>query len=535
MSKSKNAAGAVLLMVVLSAGLIAQEPVDDAVNWRIRQEATTNSQILDTLHYLTDVYGPRLTGSPSLEAAGQWAIDRMASWGMTNGQLEPWDFGHPGWANERMTAHLVSPVKDPLVAEVLAWTPSTDGVVTAEVFQLVPPERPTEAELTGYLDSIAADVAGKAVLVGEPRFVPVTIDGPVRRRSEAELRAQFNPNLPPAPPARGGGGPRPGGDDDPDRPLSGREVAGRIAIFLAENGAAVQVNDAGRDHGQIRAFSNRTYDLAQAAPTLVMRNEDFGRIARLVPHGPVELEVEIINQSYPDGATSYNATAEIRGTDKADEVIMLGGHLDSWHAATGATDNGIGVTVMMEAARILAAIGVEPRRTIRVALWTGEEQGLLGSQAYVKQHFGSFEDQLPEYSKFGGYFNIDGGTGQARGASVFGPGKAAEVLRSALAPFEDIGVLGAGATMSRRRGGSDHTSFNEAGLPGIGMRQDPIQYGTYTWHTNLDTYERVIEGDAIKSAITIAAAVYHLAMRDELLPRLSEEGEMPALPGTPRP
>ncbi|MDP7294725.1 MAG: hypothetical protein QGG24_05330, partial [Vicinamibacterales bacterium] len=213
MSKFKSALSAVLLMVVLSAGLMAQEPVDDAVNWRIRQEATTNSQILDTLHYLTDVYGPRLTGSPNLEAAAQWAIDRMESWGMANGQLEPWDFGHPGWANERMTAHLVSPVKDPLVAEVLAWTPSTDGVVTAEVYQLVPPERPTEAELTGYLDSIAADVAGKVVLVGEPRFVPVTIDGPVRRRSEAELRAQLDPNLPPAPPARGGGGPRQGGGD----------------------------------------------------------------------------------------------------------------------------------------------------------------------------------------------------------------------------------------------------------------------------------------------------------------------------------
>jgi Zn-dependent M28 family amino/carboxypeptidase len=264
-----------------------------------------------------------------------------------------------------------------------------------------------------------------------------------------------------------------------------------------------------------------------------MRNEDFGRIARLLRHGEVELEVDIVNSLYPEGQISFNAIAEIPGTDKADEVIMLGGHLDSWHAATGATDNGIGVTVMMEAARILKAIGVEPRRTIRVALWGGEEQGLLGSQAYVKEHFGSVEDPKPAHAKFGGYFNIDSGTGQARAATVFGPREAAEVLRIALAPFRDIDVVGAGATVSRRRGGSDHTSFNEAGLPGIGMRQDPIQYGTYTWHTNLDTYERVIEQDAIKSTIAIAAAVYHLAMRDELLPRLGDQ--MPSLPGSSTP
>ena len=298
----------------------------------------------------------------------------------------------------------------------------------------------------------------------------------------------------------------------------------------------VQVNDAGRDHGQIRAFSNRTYDPEQVVPTVVMRNEDFGRIARLLHTSadPVRLEFDIVNRFYPEGRTVYNAIAEIPGTDKADEVIMLGGHLDSWHAATGATDNGIGSAVMMEAARILRAIGVEPRRTIRVALWGGEEQGLLGSQAYVKEHFGSFEQPKPDYDTFGGYFNIDSGAGRARAANVFGPGGAADVLREVLAPFEDLGVVGARATRSRRRGGSDHTSFNEAGLPGISVRQDPIQYGSYTWHTNLDTYERIIEEDAIKSAITIAAAVYHLAMRDELLPRLGQD-DMPELPRSPTP
>ena len=221
--------------------------------------------------------------------------------------------------------------------------------------------------------------------------------------------------------------------------------------------------------------------------------------------------------------------AEVPGTDKAHEVVMLGGHLDSWHAATGATDNAIGCSVMLEAVRILQALGVKPRRTIRVALWTGEEQGLLGSQAYVKEHFGTFENPKPEYANFAGYFNIDSGTGRARGMTVFGPPEAAAVIRAAIAPFGDNGVIGATSTRSRRRGGSDHTSFNEAGLPGIGVQQDPIEYGTYTWHTNLDTYERIIENDAQQSTMAIAAAVYHLAMRDEKLPRLTKE-QMPGLP-----
>jgi Zn-dependent M28 family amino/carboxypeptidase len=208
---------------------------------------------------------------------------------------------------------------------------------------------------------------------------------------------------------------------------------------------------------------------------------------------------------------------------------MLGGHLDSWHAATGATDNAIGCAIMMEAARILKAIGVKPRRTIRVALWSGEEEGLLGSQAYVKEHFGSAEDPKPEFAKFNGYFNVDTGTGQVHGAGVFGPPEAAAVLRQALAPFEDLGVYGATATRGRNLGGTDSTSFNQAGLPGIGMSQDPIEYNTHTHHTNLDNYERIIEDDVKKSAVAVAAAVYVLAMRDEMLPRFSKE-QMPLLP-----
>jgi carboxypeptidase Q len=294
-------------------------------------------------------------------------------------------------------------------------------------------------------------------------------------------------------------------------------------------GVAVRLNDAGRDHGQIRAFQNNTYDPAKAPPTVVLRNEDYGRISRILADGTkVRLEIAIENKTFA-GGKSFNAVAEIPGTDKADEVVMLGGHLDSWHSATGATDNAIGCAVMMEAARILKAIGVKPRRTIRVALWGGEEQGLLGSKAYVAEHFGTAENPKPEFHKFNGYFNVDSGTGRIRSASVFGPPDAGVVLREIFKPFEDLGMMGATATTSRRSGGTDSTSFNEAGLPGIGLSQDPIQYQTYTWHTNLDTYERIIEDDVKKSAAAIASAVYHLAMRDEMLPRFQKD-QMPAPP-----
>jgi len=315
--------------------------------------------------------------------------------------------------------------------------------------------------------------------------------------------------------------------------LTTNEIEEQLNAFLATNGVLVRITDAGRDHGQIRAFHNRTFDETKAPPIVVMRNEDYGRIWRLLDDKrPVELEFDIVNRSYPEGRTAYNVVAEIPGSDKADEVVMLGGHLDSWHAATGSTDNAIGCSVMMEAARILTAVGVKPRRTIRVALWSGEEQGLLGSQAYIRDHFGSYEDQKPAFSKLAAYFNIDSGTGRARGLTLFGPPEAATVLREALGSFTDLGLLGVTTTRSRQATSTDAFSFAAAGLPGVNALQDPIEYQSYTWHTNLDTYERVVEDDVKKSAIVMAAAVYHLAMRNDLLPRFTAE-QMPRGPGAP--
>ena len=516
-----------LIFSMLALPVAAQNGSGDMLG-RIRKEAMERSQIMKTMHMFTDVYGPRLTGSPNHKAAADWAVKQMTAWGFDNAHLEPWDFKHPGWLNERLTAHLISPVKDPLVCEVLAWTPSTKGTVQAKAYQLVLPERPSQEQLTIFLNNNKTKVRGRIVLVGKVTSLPITLNPPAKRTTDEQVQQRYGPNARPfvfPTPS-----PTPTPAANAPRPLTNRQIAEQLDAFLKDNGAAIRVNDAGREFRQIRAFNNSTFDVNKVVPTVVMSNEDFGRITRILNDGTeVVLEFNIVNRVYPEGATSYNTVGEIHGSDKADEVIMLGGHLDSWHAATGATDNAIGCTIMMEAVRILKTLGVKPRRTIRVALWSGEEQGLLRSIAYVKEHFGSFEAPKPGYEKFGGYFNIDSGTGRVRGAGVFGPPEAANIMREILKPFEADGVVGAVTTRNRRLGGSDNTSFSQAGLPGIGMGQDPIEYGTHTWHTNLDTYERILEDDGKKDAMVIAWSVYQLAMRDDLLPRFAKS-DMPPKP-----
>jgi carboxypeptidase Q len=518
-----------LLVFVVFAQLTFAQSAD--INAKIREEANKNSQIMRTLHFFSDVYGPRLTGSPNHKLAADWAVKTMTGWGFDNAHLEPWNFGHPGWVNERAAGFITAPVKDNLTFEVLAWTPSTVGIARGNAFQITLPDRPTQEELTAYFNTIKFKVRGKIALIGKPAVVPVNINPQPKRLNDEDLKKRFDPNN-----VAPQGNPF-GNQQTPPTPkpgqLNGLQIAEQLDKFLLDSKVLVRINDAGREHGQIRAFNNRTFDVKKVVPTVVLRNEDYGRISRVLADGtPVSLEFNILNRVIPTGATSYNTIGEITGTDKKDEVIMLGGHLDSWHAATGATDNAIGCAIMMDAARILKKIGVKPRRTIRVALWSGEEQGLLGSQAYVKKHFGSHENPTDMFQKFGGYFNIDSGTGRARGMSVFGTPETATVLREALTSFSDLGFVGVLATKSRGLGGSDHTSFNQAGLPGIGVAQDPIEYGTHTWHTNLDTYERIIPEDVQNASIVIAAAVYALAMRDELLPRLKAE-DMPKLAPTP--
>ena len=528
--------------------LAAQTAVDEKTFARIRSEEAEHSQIMHTLHMLTDRYGPRLTGSPNHEAAAKWAVKQLTDWGFKNAHLEPWDFGHPGWLNERAAGYIISPVHENLKFEVLAWTPSTKGAVTASTVQIVLPrgpeiprnadatggrggrgaaagpqyQQPTQAELTAWMEATKGNVRGKIVMVGKAALVPVNFEPAPLRRDDEQVRQSYDPNNPNAGRGFGRGGAG-RGPADPNR-LTAQQVAEQVDQFLVSNSAVMRINDAAMDHGLIRAFNNRTFDEAKAVPTVVMRNEDYGRIERLMADGDdVKLEFNIVNHTYPEGKTTYNVVAEIPGTDKADEIVMLGGHLDSWHAATGATDNAIGSSIMMEAARLIQTLGLKPRRTIRVGLWSGEEEGLLGSKAYVAQHFGTAENPKPEWYKLDCYFNVDSGTGRIRGASIFGPPEAAAVLRPALKQFEDFGVFGASVTNSRATGGTDSTSFNAAGLAGVGLGQDPIEYQSFTWHTNLDTYERIVPEDVKRAATVVGAAIWHVANMDQMVPRFSKD------------
>ncbi len=527
-----------LILLCLACPLAAQIKLDDAAYARIKSEEAEHSQAMHTLHMLTDRYGPRLTGSPNFENAAHWVVKQMTEWGFQNAHLESWEFGHPGWLNKRAEGYMVAPIHGDLTFRVLSWTPSTKGTVSASTVEVeiphgppAPPneaaagrgpagprfEQPTKVEFDAGVAALRAKVKGKIVLVGKAAVVPVNFNPPALRRGEGDGGRG----------GRGGRGGAPPATPDPSR-MTGAQVAEAFDQFLVSAGAVARVNDAGMDHGLIRAFQNRTYDVTKAVPTVVMRNDDYGRIERLLADNEdVKLEFTIVNETYPKGVTSYNVVGEIPGSDKSDEIVMLGGHLDSWHSATGATDNAIGSTMMLEAARLIHALGLKPRRTIRVGLWSGEEEGLLGSAAYVKSHFGTFEDQKPEYSKLDCYFNIDSGTGRVRGAGVFGPPEAASVITAALEPFKDWMAGTANATTSRATGGTDSTNFNAAGLPGIGLQQDPIEYQSFTWHTQLDTYERVVPEDVKQAATEIASMVWTVANLDQMIPRLPKD-KMPA-------
>jgi hypothetical protein len=521
---------------------VTPEKIDDAMLAKIRTEGMEHSKIMWIEHYLTDVYGPRPTGSPNHVAAANWAIKTMMSWGMTNGHLEPFTWKGIGWLPGRATGFITAPVKANLKFETLPWSPSTNGTVSGDVVSIVAPENPTDAELTAYLASVAPKVKNGIVMVGPPPNAPVDFAEPQKRRADDTVKATYAPPDPNAPAGAGRGGRGGGGRGGaaaaapaPAGHLSAQQVTQRINELLRDNMPALRItaSGAGRIPGVIVAQNGagQIYDQATPqAPGVILRNDDYGRIFRIIQDGtPVSVEFNITNQYFPEGQTSYITVAEIPGTEKPDEVVMLGGHLDSWASATGATDNAIGCAIMMEAARIIEATGARPRRTIRVALWSGEEEGLLGSIAYVADHFGMAETPKKEHAKLDAYWNIDGGTGRVRGASIFGPPEAGVILAQFLKPFEDWGVYGASTTTSRATGGTDSTSFNQAGLPGMGGSQDPIEYNSTTHHTNLDTYERIVPDDVMKNAVISASVVWQIANRDKMMPRFPAD-EMPPLP-----
>ncbi|MEP6835200.1 MAG: M20/M25/M40 family metallo-hydrolase [Gemmatimonas sp.] len=542
-----------LLVATFSATAAAQgvEKIDDAMNAKIRSEGMDRSKVMWIEHYLADVYGPRPIGSPNHVAAANWAVKTMTDWGMKNAHLEPFTWRGVGWLPGKATGYITSPVKANLKFEANPWSPSTKGTVSGNVVSVVGPENPTEAELVAYLTMIAPKVKNGIVMVGPPPLAPVNFNERAKRTPDDQAKARYqpDPNAVAGAGGRGAGGRGAGagagfggGRGNAAAPVVGeghltaQQVNARITTLLRDNMPALRLmaQGGGRIPGVIVAQNGagQVYDdTTPQPPAVILRNDDYGRIFRIVADGtPVAVEFNVQNQFFPEGKTSYVTVGEIPGTDKADEVVMLGGHLDSWTSATGATDNAIGCAIMMEAARILMSTGAKPRRTIRVALWSGEEEGLLGSFAYVKNHFGSAEEPTKDFNKLVAYWNIDDGTGRVRGASVFGPPEAATVLAQIVKPFEDFGIYGASASTARVEGGSDNGAFAVAGLPGIGTQQDNIEYNSTTWHTNLDNYERIVPEDVIKNSIISASVVLHLANRDEMLPRFAAD-KMPAVPG----
>ncbi len=508
---------------------------------KIRDEGLNKSQVMQHLSYLTDVIGGRLTNSPNMKRANEWTRDTMAKWGMQNAKLEAWGPFGRGWSLKSFHAQVVEPQTFAVIAYPKAWSPSTKGPVTAEVVYFNPQ---TDADL----EKFRGKLAGKIVLVSEPRDVKADFGGMGTRRSDEELKKMSEAQAPTA----GQGGPGNFGGNNPNQRAAFISGIKRWNFLLSE-GAAVVVDSSTKGSGGTLFVGGaavvqemptgdapvgprsglRVYEKAAESriiPQITMTIEDYNRLLRMVKLGVTpKMTVDIKSQYHDEDLMGYNTVAEIPGTDPAlkDEIVMLGGHLDSWHSAGGATDNAAGSAVAMEAARILVASGLKPRRTIRVALWSGEEQGLNGSREYVKQQFGEMktggtEGTGPElvktanYDKFSAYYNLDNGTGRIRGVYMQGNSGVKPIFEAWLAPFHD---LGAKTLTISNTSGTDHLSFDRIGLPGFQFIQDEIEYSTRTHHSNQDNYDRIQPDDMKQAATIMAAFVYQTAMMDGKIPR----------------
>jgi carboxypeptidase Q len=500
---------AITLTVLLGLPLAAQwqERVDLDAIYKIKEEGLQRSQVMNTLSYLTDVYGGRLTGSPQIKAAAEWTKRKLSEWELVNVQLESWGPFGRGWSNERMTAHVISTPAFPVFAYPKAWTPGTNGPVTADVVVAV-------IQNEGDFDKYRGQLRGKFVLTAPARDLQAQFEAAGRRLTDQDL---VNLSIQQIPGQRGQRGGQRGGGPGGGNP----EFERKRAQFWVDEAVAAAIEPGRGDGGTIfvQGGGSRMAKDPPVAPQVVMAAEHYNRIYRMLEKNiPVKLEMNIENKFYDDDQNSFNIVAEIPGSDKADELVMMGAHFDSWHTGTGATDNAAGSAVMMEAVRILKITGLRMRRTVRLALWTGEEQGLLGSRAYVSQHFADPASmQLkPEHGKVSAYFNLDNGTGAIRGVYLQGNEAVAPIFQSWMEPFKNLGM---GTLAIRSTGGTDHTSYDAVGLPAFQFIQDPIEYDGRTHHSNMDVYDRIQAADLMKDAVIVASFVYHTANRDEKLPR----------------
>ena len=601
MIRRQFAAALLLFVLVAPYAAFGQQPQPNPTDpiERIKDEGMNRSQVMQTLSYLSEVIGPRLTASPAAKRANEWTRDRLAKWGLQNAHLEAWGPFGRGWTLKHFSAQVVEPQDIPLIAYPKAWSPgvkvtpeaaNTPSPKSKKNMSLSPPAQPPGSVVTAdviYLDAkneadldkYKGQLKGKIVLISQPVEVKAVFDPLGTRRDEKNLLALANANPPGPGGGFGGGGGGGGGrggagltQQERQQQLFQQTVfTAKRMNMLVDEGAAVAVDVSPRGTGgtifvqqatvaqpipksaeEMRTLARLNYydpkAEAKMIPQVTVAVEHYNRMIRMIQQGEklkmtVDLQVEYQDQDN----MGYNTVAEIPGSDLKDEIVMLGGHMDSWQAGTGATDNGAGVAVALEAVRILQTVGLKPRRTIRVALWTGEEEGLLGSHAYVAQHFGKLEGgagqfgggggfgggdgggnrtpskltTLPEYEKFSGYFNLDNGTGKIRGVYLQGNNAVRDLFKQWLLPFGD---LGASTITISNTGGTDHQSFDGIGLPGFQFIQDEIEYGTRTHHSNQDVFDRVQADDMKQAATIMAAFVYNTAMRDDKLPRKPAPG-----------
>ena len=507
-----------MLFVGLSLNAVAQEKVDEAAVKKIRKEGLDNSKVMDIAFQLTDVVGPRLQGSPGLMKASKYAVNQLKEWGLENVQLEPWGEFGKGWELQKCYVAMTAPYYKPILAFPKVWTAGSNGLQNAEVLLV------DESDTTA-LEQYKGKFKNKVVLVYSDAKLPSGFNPDVKRYTDEELEKMAKAEIVVRTGQPAGG---PGGNPEMREMIANMRRATYISNKTKEMAKAdgavafLSINARGKD-GTLFVQGGGSYKATDPENMLdlVVSTEDYLSIARLAKAGiPVKIDLDVKSKFHTADLKGYNVIAEIKGTDPKlkDEVVMLGAHLDSWHTGTGATDNAAGSSVMMEAVRILKASGLKPKRTIRIALWSAEEQGLHGSRNYVKKHL---TDTVKQWSnaageKISAYFNLDNGTGKIRGIYLQENEAARPIFTKWLEPFHD---LGAKTVTISNTGGTDHLSFDRVGIPGFQFIQDPMEYSTRTHHTNMDTYDHLYPEDLKQAATIVASFVYHTAQREAKIPR----------------
>jgi carboxypeptidase Q len=527
----------------ISAGprfALAQQADGDKIDLgaltQIKNEAFNHSQVMENLFYISEVYGPRVNNSRNHRAAAEWAMKQMKEWGLQNVHLEKWGPFGDGWQIKKYYGALESPAYAALIGFPLAWTPGTNGSVTAEAVLAPMHSQEDFAKYKGKLK-------GKIVLIFDPRELALHTEAEAHRLTDEEVAARTKTEDPShlgfGPRRAGAAAPRPG--EYTPSTLStaaptGRVLRNQLNAFLKEEGVAVALTPGyNGDGGTVFASYGGSQDPKDPVgpPMAAITPEQYNRICRLIQHGITpKLTFDIETEYQKEDQMGFNVIGEIPGASKPDEVVMVGGHFDSWQGGTGATDNGTGSSVAMEAVRILATLHKPMARTVRVALWGGEEEGLYGSLAYVQQHFAPRDTmkKTAEYDKLDVYFNDDSGSGKFRAVSALGNAQLAAIFESWITPIKDLGidgVVGLTAGPTKEPGGTDSTSFSWIGLDGVGFMQDPLEYGTRTHHSNMDLYDRVQKGDVMQGAMIEAWFAYNAATRSEMLPRIETPGPAP--------